>query len=105
MPYTGNNFCLEKVPAKQLWAEVIYPEPYLLKEAAHFEEERDSPFRDGSLNGSSDQLTCLSGKDINWAQLIATAEGMGKMCEKEIELARLDKVAELHQGGGDGGDE
>jgi len=46
-----------------------------------------------------ENLAMISRKDINWPQLIASAEGFGKKCEQEIDFARQQKVEELH---GDG---
>ncbi len=48
-------------------------------------------------------LAMISGKDINWPQLIATAEGLGKKFEEEIELTRRDKEEELYKRDGDDG--
>lgn len=48
-------------------------------------------------------LAMISGKDINWPELIASAEGLGKKFEEEIELARRDKQEELYKRDGNGG--
>lgn len=50
-------------------------------------------------------LAMISGKEFDWAKLIASGETIGKKMEEEIDFAREDKRRELLQDGDDGGDE
>lgn len=44
----------------------------------------------------------ITGKDINWQELIASGEAIGKKMEEEIDLARRDERQERWQDGDDG---
>ncbi len=53
-------------------------------------------------NEMQKDLAMMSGKDINWAELISSVEWLGKKFEEEIDRARRDKQEELYIRDGDG---
>ena len=45
-------------------------------------------------------LGMIQGRDVNWAQLIASGESLGKEFEMEVDFAKRDKYLYEHDGGG-----
>lgn len=73
-------------------------------------EELDHNHPDGQFwdpgrdlrNEMQKELAMISGKDIDWPQLVSSVETLGKKFEEEIDLARRDKQEELYIRDGDG---